>query len=750
MKKSNIWILVASLIIMITMLASCGVEDIKEGINILIDKDAEELIPCTIDVKGLEDFDGKVKLDYVNETTKTSALDLVKEGYYLSNSATTYAVDIKLVDNEGNDTRVGKPIIVSISLKEAELPLDRYVVFHIHDGKATQIVPTVDGDNLTFTVDSFSTFVVVPKHEHVYSSWEVDLNPSCTKPGLEKRTCNECGYKETRTMGEALGHIDENGDNKCDRCGEAIKTSGSDEEINPDGTVGHKHNFREWDVVRKPSCVEKGLKKRVCTICNEEETAEIEALGHIDENGDNKCDRCGETIKASGGEGETNPDETVEHVHSFSEWRVVNEATCTENGMKVRSCSSCREMEREEIKALGHNLSHQAAKNANCTEGGNIEYYYCSRCSKYFSDENARNEIKEDSIYTPALGHIDDNQDLKCDRCGLDLRETLYKREGYYIYFGSYPQSLVESEKITTLLNEEAGEVPNQYNNRNWTSYGYWYSKKTTPNYMWYIDIEMSGDMYRGVYFDKLRPFTASSTTGYQQRSNGYEIETVYWFKYEPIKWQVLTENNGKALLFSELIIDSQEYNATPNNTTEYAFEHNGGTGYANNYALSDIRNWLYETFYETAFTELQKGIIQTTLVDNSAESANPAHNPELWTSGDDTSCDNTMDKVFLLSIKELTTPEYGFSPDYEEKDEVRRKKSSDYAKCQGTYTYTSSEEEYMANGEWWTRSPLRSAGTYYGVARIMTYEGEHGNTVMSVNSTTLGIVPALWIDLGE
>ncbi len=46
----------------------------------------------------------------------------------------------------------------------------------------------------------------------------------------------------------------------------------------------------------------------------------------------------------------------AEHVHSFGEWEVVAEATCTSDGLKKRECSDseCGEVDTETISALGH------------------------------------------------------------------------------------------------------------------------------------------------------------------------------------------------------------------------------------------------------------------------------------------------------------------------------------------------------------------------------------------------------------
>lgn len=48
-------------------------------------------------------------------------------------------------------------------------------------------------------------------------------------------------------------------------------------------------------------------------------------------------------------------------------------------------------------------LRHISEKKATYTEQGNIEYWYCGECNKYFSDAAAQNEITKDSTVTPQL-----------------------------------------------------------------------------------------------------------------------------------------------------------------------------------------------------------------------------------------------------------------------------------------------------------------------------------------------------------
>ena len=169
---------------------------------------------------------------------------------------------------------------------------------------------------------------------------------------------------------------------------------------------------------------------------------------------------------------------------------------------------------------------------------------------------------------------------------------------------------------------------------------------------MWYIDIDLDGDGfadYRGVYMTKYRPsgYDGAATSGNSFiPGNGFTTETVYWFKYEVIAWTIIKTNDNKVTMIANLILDSQPYNAN-GQTNPLMFEHNGGTGSANNYELSDIRAWLNDTFFNTAFSSAQKAIIKETTLDNSKSTTYNSQTP------DDYLCDDTTDNVFLLSYIE-------------------------------------------------------------------------------------------------
>ena len=66
--------------------------------------------------------------------------------------------------------------------------------------------------------------------------------------------------------------------------------------------------------------------------------------------------------------------------HSFGGWTVESAATCTENGIKTRTCTNCGRLERQEIPALCHDYAQWVVTTEpTCTETG-VETGTCARC----------------------------------------------------------------------------------------------------------------------------------------------------------------------------------------------------------------------------------------------------------------------------------------------------------------------------------------------------------------------------------
>ena len=74
-------------------------------------------------------------------------------------------------------------------------------------------------------------------------------------------------------------------------------------------------------------------------------------------------------------------------------------ATCTQNAV----CEICKESYGSLDPNNHTDLKHIDAKAATAAEEGNIAYWYCDGCGKYFSDKDGTKEIKKADTVTAKL-----------------------------------------------------------------------------------------------------------------------------------------------------------------------------------------------------------------------------------------------------------------------------------------------------------------------------------------------------------
>ncbi len=368
------------------------------------------------------------------------------------------------------------------------------------------------------------------------------------------------------------------------------------------------------------------------------------------------------------------------------------------------------------ITSSGKDTSTQKSSSANSSEKDSS--FEESSASDSVVDSSSSGDGENASPSNGAYTRVDVNGNADAD--------------GEYMLFGQYPQTKITDTALISTLNTAAGNLPTDGNNQAWTSYGYYQgtgdsgTQSNATDFMWYIDLdtdEDGQDDYRGVYFTSYRP-SCTHYVGLENWTNqdnwGYTISEVYWFSYDPILWKIMKEESGNATLLCEMIIDSQDYNYTDGSRTE-----NEQTIYANNYAESTIRAWLNDEFYNTAFNSLQKAVIVTVEVDNSAATTHSSTN--------EYACENTNDNVWLLSYQEAKSITGSIAETAE-----RRKNGTDYAKSQGLWRLSSTDERNY----WWLRSPYG----YSGNAHFISYWGDISNH--SVSITLCGVAPALQIRL--
>lgn len=339
-----------------------------------------------------------------------------------------------------------------------------------------------------------------------------------------------------------------------------------------------------------------------------------------------------------------------------------------------------------------HTLTHTEGVAPQCNKAGTLEHWTCSVCERIYTDAAATQQTESTVAERVPCEYIDGlckwcgwNTDgyVRCDKDGTP------NASGDYILFGEYPQT-IKAPDVT---------VSNERDDR-----GYY----------------LGSD---GAYYAKVK---AGPKEEHYRFSDNTKIvkDTIYYFKVEPIRWRILKTEDGKAFLFCDSIINCKTY-------TTYADSLQ--LKRTNDYETSSIRKWLNETFYENAFGDLQRSLIETTTLDNSAKTTGCSWYKYPYK--------NTTDKVFLLSYQAATYMDYGF--DYA----TRRMQASDYSRARGVYMNTT--KDYYGCGAWWLRSPFKQYNQdedNYSVSTV-NYDGDT-QYYGPAGRTQIGVVPALYIRL--
>lgn len=148
------------------------------------------------------------------------------------------------------------------------------------------------------------------------------------------------------------------------------------------------HNWGAW------TSNEDGTHTRTCTVdgCS----AGTQTENCIDANKDHKCDICDYIISECA---DDNKDHKCDYCGKKLTEHTGGKATCKDKA-KCEVCGA----EYGELDAKNHtNLKHFQATAATKTTEGNIEYWYCEGCGKYYSDKDGTKEIKKADTVTAKL-----------------------------------------------------------------------------------------------------------------------------------------------------------------------------------------------------------------------------------------------------------------------------------------------------------------------------------------------------------
>ena len=243
---------------------------------------------------------------------------------------------------------------------------------------------------------------------HDWDNGQVTTQPTCTNAGEKTFTCNECGRKKTEQI-DATGHswkqewnsdethhwhecangcdakdayaehADNDKNHVCDTCGKVLSECADD---NKD----HKCDY----------C---GKVLSVCADDNKDHKCDYcgKTLSECaDDNKDHKCDYCGKVLSVCA-------DDNKDHKCDYCGKTISNHTGGTADCCHKAVCEICG-------KAYGGldpdnhtDLKHFPAQRATILREGNIEYWYCSGCGKYYKDAKATIEITQEDTVIPKV-----------------------------------------------------------------------------------------------------------------------------------------------------------------------------------------------------------------------------------------------------------------------------------------------------------------------------------------------------------
>ncbi|MCM1364413.1 MAG: fibronectin type III domain-containing protein [Faecalibacterium sp.] len=314
---------------------------------------------------------------------------------------------------------------------------------------------------------------VTPVIDHNWSDWTDVTAPTCIDKGSKERTCSFCNAVETGDI-DPLGHTPEIDAKVEPSCTKAGLTEGSHCGVCGDIIVAQEeiamleHNWSDWTEVTAPTCIDKGSEKRTCSLCNEVETRDIDALGHTPEpdakvepsctkaglTEGSHCSVCGDIIVAQ--------EEIAKLDHVFTKYESNNDATCTKNGTETAICELCgEEKDTREVEntAKGHVLPEEwtTTKDATCTEEGSAERK-CLNCD-YFETKSidmiphteSKWIIDKDST---CASDGEGKKHIECTVCKAVLQtDTIARKEHVFVYETIEPTCTEDGYTLVTCEN---------------------------------------------------------------------------------------------------------------------------------------------------------------------------------------------------------------------------------------------------------------------------------------------------------
>ena len=194
---------------------------------------------------------------------------------------------------------------------------------------------TKDATNHWYASTCGHTTEVSGKAAHSFDDWTVTKAATEEAEGTRERSCTICGYTATEVI-EKLDHThifatdwtsDATHHWHAATCEHTTEVSGK-----------AAHSFGDWTTTKEATEEVEGTREKSCTVCGYKVTEVIAKLDHThtfatdwtkDETNHWYASTCGHYVTDS------------KAAHSFVDWQVTKEASCTEEGEKKATCTTC-------------------------------------------------------------------------------------------------------------------------------------------------------------------------------------------------------------------------------------------------------------------------------------------------------------------------------------------------------------------------------------------------------------------------
>ena len=222
------------------------------------------------------------------------------------------------------------------------------------DENGSFVLSPADGEQKIVAADkagNTAEMTVTVNDGHTYGEWRSNGD------GTHSRQCTADGCTEGVETGNC---VDEDKNHKCDICDYIIS-----------------------------ECADTD-KNHICDICGNI------ISNHEDADKDHVCDHCGKVIS-------NHEDADEDHVCDYCGKVITNHIGGKETCKGKAVCEVCGKAYGEPDPNNHLDLKHIPAKAATGDAEGNIEYWYCEDCGKYYSDAEATKEITKAAAITAKL-----------------------------------------------------------------------------------------------------------------------------------------------------------------------------------------------------------------------------------------------------------------------------------------------------------------------------------------------------------